>query len=149
MYCPRDLREAPPWPAARQETEARIRVEHVPIRIVLIEDNDVFREALELLLTLNGEIEVVESQAHGGSVVEICRRLSPDVVLVDYRLPGLDGVQITRTLREHCPSVAVVALTAAAGEREIQAMLDAGAVACVRKDEPLDAITDAVRAAVS
>jgi DNA-binding NarL/FixJ family response regulator len=121
----------------------------VPIRIVLIEDNDVFREALELLLTLNGEIEVVESQAHGANAVEICRKLSPDVLLVDYRLPGLDGVQITRAVSEQCPGVAVVALTAAAGEREIQAMLDAGAVACVRKDEPLDAITNAVRAAAN
>ena len=118
-----------------------------PIRVVLIEDNDVFREALELLLTLNGEIEVVGSQAHGANAVEICRKLSPDVVLVDYRLPGLDGVQVTRAVRKHCPAVAVVALTAAAGEREIQALLDAGAVECVSKDQPLDAISAAVRAA--
>jgi DNA-binding NarL/FixJ family response regulator len=121
----------------------------VPIRIVLIEDNDVFREALELLLTLNGEIEVVGSQADGASAVEICRKLVPDVLVVDYRLPGLDGVQVTRAVREHCPTVAVVALTAAAGEREIQALLDAGAVACVRKDQPLDAISGAVRAAAA
>jgi DNA-binding NarL/FixJ family response regulator len=118
-----------------------------PIRIVLIEDNDVFREALELLLTLNGEIEVVGSQSHGASAVEICRKLSPDVLLVDYRMPGLDGVQVTRAVRKHCPAVAVVALTAAAGEREIQALLDAGAVECVSKDQPLDAISAAVRAA--
>jgi DNA-binding NarL/FixJ family response regulator len=124
-------------------------IDGVPIRIVLIEDNDVFREALELLLTLNGEIEVVGSQAHGASAVEICRELSPDVLLVDYRLPGLDGVQVTHAVRKHCPAVAVVALTAAAGEREIQALLDAGAVACVSKDQPLDAITAAVRGAAT
>jgi len=121
----------------------------VPIRIVLIEDNDVFREALELLLTLNGEIEVVGAAASGSRAVDLCRELSPDVLLVDYRLPGLDGVQVTRTVRKHCPAVAVVALTAAAGEREIKAMLDAGATACIRKDEPLDAISAAVRAAAA
>ena len=121
----------------------------MPIRIVLIEDNDVFREALELLLTIGGEIEVVGAEAHGASAVEICRKLSPDVVLVDYRLPGLDGVEVTRAVRKHCPAVAVVALTAAAGDREIQAMLDAGAVACVRKDQPLEEISEAVRAAAA
>jgi DNA-binding NarL/FixJ family response regulator len=119
----------------------------VPIRVVLIEDNDVFREALELLLTLNGEIEVVGAAASGSPAVDLCRELSPDVLLVDYRLPDLDGVQVTRTVREHCPEVAVVALTAAAGEREIKAMLDAGAVAFVRKDQPFEAISEAVRAA--
>lgn len=119
----------------------------MPTRVVLIEDNDVFREALELLLTLRGEIEIVGSEADGARAVELCRELSPDVLLVDYRLPGLDGVQVTRSVRRRCPQVAVVALTAAAGEREIQALLEAGADACVRKDEPLDAIAEAVRAA--
>ena len=85
-------------------------IERVPIRIVLIEDNDVFREALELLLTLTGEIEVVGAAASGSRAVDLCRELSPDVLLVDYRLPGLDGVQVIRTVRKHCPAVAVVAL---------------------------------------
>jgi DNA-binding NarL/FixJ family response regulator len=121
----------------------------VSIRVVLIEDNDVFREALELLLTLNGEIEVVGAAASGSPAVDLCRELAPDVLLVDYRLPDLDGVQVTRNVREHCPEVAVVALTAAAGEREVKAMLDAGAVAFVRKDQPLEAISEAVRAAAA
>jgi DNA-binding NarL/FixJ family response regulator len=118
-----------------------------PVRVLLIEDNDVFRQALEVLLTLRGEIEIAASEADGTRAAELCAELSPDVLLVDYRLPGLDGVQITRLVHERCPKVAIVALTAAAGDREIQAMLEAGAVAYVRKDEPLDAIVEAVRAA--
>jgi DNA-binding NarL/FixJ family response regulator len=121
----------------------------VAIRVVLIEDNDVFRQALEMLLALRGEIEIAASESDGSRAVELCAELSPDVLLVDYRLPGLDGVQITRAVHGRCPEVAIVALTAAAGEREIQAMLDAGAVACVRKDEPLDAIAEAIRAAAA
>jgi DNA-binding NarL/FixJ family response regulator len=121
----------------------------VAIRVVLIEDNDVFRQALETLLALRGEIEIAASEPDGSRAVELCAELSPDVLLVDYRLPGLDGVQITRAVHARCPEVAIVALTAAAGEREIQAMLDAGAVACVRKDEPLDAIAEAIRAAAA
>jgi DNA-binding NarL/FixJ family response regulator len=54
---------------------------------------------------------------------------------------------VTRALRLECPGVAIVALTAAAGNREMQAMLDAGAATCIRKDEPLDSIAQAVRAA--
>ena len=121
----------------------------MPIRVVLIEDNDVFRQALELLLTLRGEIEIAASEPDGTRAAELCTELSPDVLLVDYRLPGLDGVQVTRLVRERCPKVAIVALTAAAGDREIQALLEAGAVACVRKDESLDAIAEAVRAAAA
>jgi DNA-binding NarL/FixJ family response regulator len=117
------------------------------IRVVLIEDNEVFRQALKMLLGLNHEIEVVGTRPDGAEAVEICRELRPDVMLVDYRLPGLDGVQVTRLVHRKCPEVSIVALTAAAGEREVEAMLDAGAVACVRKDEPLDAIVDAIRAA--
>jgi DNA-binding NarL/FixJ family response regulator len=116
----------------------------VPIRVVLIEDNDVFRHALELLLALGGEIEIVAAETSGDAGVERCAELGPDVVLVDYRLPGLDGVQVTRLVRERCPGVAVVALTAAAESREQEALLEAGAFACIRKDQPLDAIVAAV-----
>jgi DNA-binding NarL/FixJ family response regulator len=115
------------------------------VRILLIEDNDVFRTALEVLLTLGGDIEIAGSEPDGNDVVDRCREVEPDVVLVDYRLPGLDGVQVTRLVRENAPGVAVVALTAAAGKREIEALLDAGAVACIGKDRPLDEIVETVR----
>jgi DNA-binding NarL/FixJ family response regulator len=117
------------------------------IRVVLIEDNDVFRQALELL-SLHG-IDIVGSEPDGSRAAELCAELVPDVILVDYRLPVLDGVEVTRAVHDRCPGVAIVALTAAAEEREIQAMLDAGAVDCVRKDEPLDVIAAAVRAAAA
>jgi DNA-binding NarL/FixJ family response regulator len=117
------------------------------VRVLLIDDNDVFRHALEVLLTLGGDIEIAGSDPRGDKVVERCAEVRPDVVLVDYRLPGLDGVQITRLVHEHRPEVAVVALTAAAGEREVEALLHAGAVACIGKDQPLDTIVEAVRSA--
>jgi DNA-binding NarL/FixJ family response regulator len=117
------------------------------IRVVVVEDNDVFRNALEVLLTLGGEIEVVASEADGERIVERCTELAPDVLIVDYRLPGLDGVQVTRLVRERCPGVAVVALTAAAEAKEREALIEAGASACIGKDRPLDEIIDAVREA--
>jgi two-component system, NarL family, response regulator DesR len=117
------------------------------IRVALVEDNDVFREALELLLGLRPEIEIVAALADGHDVVEICRELKPDVVVMDYRLPGLDGVKATEALVAACPDTAVVALTASANARERGALIEAGAVACLTKDEPLDEIVDAIHRA--
>lgn len=118
-----------------------------PVRVALVEDNKVFREALELLLGLRSDIEVVASAEDGTKVVELCREHSPDVVVMDYRLPALDGVQATRALREACPEVAVVCLTASANLREVDALYAAGAVACLTKDEPLDEIVAAIKKA--
>jgi DNA-binding NarL/FixJ family response regulator len=92
-------------------------------------------------------VEIVAAEPDGTRAAELCDELEPEVLLVDYRLPELDGVQVTRLVRERCPGVAVVALTAAADAREIRALMDAGAVACVRKDEPLEALVAALRAA--
>jgi DNA-binding NarL/FixJ family response regulator len=119
-----------------------------PIRIVLVEDNDVFREALELLLGLRSDVEIVAAVGDGESAVAAARRTVPDVVLMDYRLPGLDGVEATRAVRESCPDVAVVCLTGAADTRERDALLDAGAVRCLTKDQELDDIVRAIQEAV-
>jgi DNA-binding NarL/FixJ family response regulator len=66
------------------------------------------------------------------------------VLLIDYRLPGADGIQITQAVRKACPEVAVVCLTASANVREIEALYAAGAVACLLKDASLDAIVEAI-----
>src|SRR5919199_210325 len=119
------------------------------IRIVLVEDNDVFRGALELLLGLRSDVEVVAAVGDGGAAVEAAQLTRPDVVLMDYRLPGLDGVEATRAVRESCPGVAVVCLTASAHLREIDALYEAGAVACLTKDQELDQIVAAIHDAVA
>ena len=106
-----------------------------PIRLVLVEDNQVFREALELLLGLQSDIEVVASVGDGSSAAEIVRKHKPDVV------------QATRAVREAYPDVAVVCLTASANLREVDALYEAGAVACLSKDQELDEIVDAIRQA--
>jgi len=119
-----------------------------PIRILLVEDNEVFREALELLLGMRGDVEVVAAVGDGAAAVPACQEHRPDVVLMDYRLPGLDGVQATAALRETCPDTAVVCLTASANTREIEALYQAGAIACLTKDQELDSIVDAIRSAI-
>ena len=118
-----------------------------PIRLLLVEDNEVFREALELLLALRSDIEVVASVSDGSAAAEAARAHQPDVVLMDYRLPGIDGVQATRAVRAAAPDVAVVCLTASANLREVDALFEAGVVACLSKDQELDEIVAAIRRA--
>ena len=118
-----------------------------PIRILLVEDNKVFREALELLLGLRADIEIVAAVGDGSEAVPAAQQYRPDVVLMDYRLPGLDGVQATAAVRAACPDVAVVCLTASANAREIEALYEAGAAACLTKDQELDDIVDAIKRA--
>jgi DNA-binding NarL/FixJ family response regulator len=118
-----------------------------PIRILLVEDNEVFREALELLLGLRSDIEVVASVADGTEAMPACREHDPDVVVMDFRLPGLDGVQATAAVLEACPEARVICLTGAADEREVEALYEAGAVACLRKDQELDEIVAAIQRA--
>jgi DNA-binding NarL/FixJ family response regulator len=119
-----------------------------PVRLVLVEDNDVFREALELLLGVRSDIEIVGAARDGHEAVALCRQEQPDVVLLDYRLPGLDGVQAALAIRDACPGSAIVCLTASANARETEALYEAGAVECLTKDRELDEIAAAVQRAV-
>ena len=120
-----------------------------PIRIVIVEDNKVFREALELLLGLRSDLLVVATVADGEEAVPSCKEHKPQVALMDYRLPGLDGVEATRALKLACPEVAVVALTASANREEMKALRDAGAVACLTKDQELEEIVAAIHDAAA
>jgi DNA-binding NarL/FixJ family response regulator len=118
-----------------------------PIRVLLVEDNDVFRQALELLLELQDGLEVVGAVADGADAVRACNTLQPHVAVMDFRLPGMDGVETTLALARECPTVAVVCLTASASPRELDALMAAGAVDCLRKDQELEEIVAAVRSA--
>ena len=119
------------------------------IRILLVEDNDVFRSALELLLGLQDGFEVVGAVGDGRRAAPACRELAPDVVVMDYRLPGIDGVEATAAVRQACPTTKVVCLTASADTLEVSALQAAGAVACLRKDQALGEIVDAIRSAAA
>lgn len=119
------------------------------VGVVLVEDNNVFRETLELLLGLRGDIEVVGSVATGAEAIESCARLKPDVALVDYRMPGLDGVETTFGILEASPRTRVICLTASITVKDAGLVLAAGAVACVTKDEELDRIVAAIHEAAA
>jgi DNA-binding NarL/FixJ family response regulator len=120
-----------------------------PIGVVLVEDNELFRESLELMLEATPDIRVVASVPDGEAALDLCPQVDPDVVLVDYRLPGLDGVETTAGIRSRCPRAAVVVLTATVESGEAAALFEAGAVACLTKDRDLEEIVGAIRNAAN
>lgn len=117
-----------------------------PIRVLLVEDNDVYRDSLVFLLGMRTGLEVVSAVRDGASALRAYREHEPDVVVLDYRLPDVDGASVAADIRGHRREAAVIFLSASAGADEYDAASSAGA-ALVRKDEGIDALVRAVRAA--
>jgi DNA-binding NarL/FixJ family response regulator len=112
-----------------------------------VEDNDVYRESLELLLGLEDGLEVVGSVGDGADAADACARSRAEVVLMDFRLPGLDGAAATAALRAECPRAAVVCLTAEATAEDRRAVLAAGAVGLVEKSQPVEELAATIKRA--
>ena len=120
-----------------------------PIRVLLADDQRVVRDGLTLLLGLLPGIEVLDAACDGAQAVELARRLRPDVVLMDLRMPRCDGVEATRRLREREPGVKVIVLTTYADDRSVIDALRAGARGYLTKDAGADEIRRALEQVVS
>ena len=116
------------------------------VRVLLVEDNEVYRSSLELLLGLQPGLEVVGVVGSGDEAAGAAASLDADVVLMDYRLPGIDGAAATRAVIASS-GAAVLCLTAEATPDERAEVLDAGAVGLVEKGGPIDALAHAIREA--
>jgi signal transduction histidine kinase len=117
-----------------------------PLRVLVVDDNDGFRGSLAALLC-GEDLEVVGEAANGAEAIERAQELSPDVVLMDIRMPGMDGIEATRRLKALHPSLEIVALTGLEEQRAVRDMLVAGAAGYVLKDSDGDQIVHAVRRA--
>ena len=118
-----------------------------PIRVLLVDDHDLFRVGLASMLAASRDIEVAAQASNGKMAVRLARELRPDVVLMDMRLPDLDGAAATREILKHDESVRIVMLTVIAGEADVVAAVGAGACGYLLKDSPVEDVVAAVRAA--
>jgi DNA-binding NarL/FixJ family response regulator len=118
------------------------------IRVLVADDQRVVREGLVLLLELLGGIEVVGAAADGEQAMALAADLRPDVVLMDLRMPRLDGVAATRRLRERDPGVRVIALTTYDDEHSVMEAVRAGARGYLTKDARAEEIRQALEAVV-
>jgi DNA-binding NarL/FixJ family response regulator len=116
------------------------------IRVVVADDQRVVRDGLVLLLGLLENIEVVAAAGDGAEAVELAERHDADVVLMDLRMPVLDGVQATRVLAERRPGTRVLVLTTHADDESLFPALRAGARGYLTKDTSADDLERAIRA---
>ncbi|MEO3827833.1 response regulator transcription factor [Actinomadura sp. B10D3] len=115
-------------------------------RILVVDDQTVVREGLVLLLELLPGIEVAGACGDGEQAIAMVDELRPDVVLMDLRMPRVDGVEATRRIKEAHPDVGIVVLTTYADDESIFAALRAGARGYLTKDADADEIARAVTA---
>jgi DNA-binding NarL/FixJ family response regulator len=120
-----------------------------PTRIVVADDQRVVREGLAMLLRLLPGIEVVGTARDGEEALALVEELTPDVVLMDLRMPRCDGVEATRRLRERGSATRVVVLTTYADDRSVVDALQAGARGFLTKDAGAEEIQQAIAAVVS
>lgn len=113
------------------------------VRVLVVDDNDGFRESLLSLLEA-GELDVVGEAASGLQALEVVEHVRPDVVLMDVRMPGLDGIETTRRLKAAHPELGVVALSGHEDQDIVRDMLVAGANGYVLKDSDGDEILSAI-----
>lgn len=115
------------------------------IRVLIADDQTVVREGLEMLLGLSPGVEVVGAAADGEEAVRLTAERSPDVVLMDLRMPRCDGVEATRRITSQYPSTRVVVLTTYADDESIFGALEAGARGYLTKDASAPEIQRAIR----
>ena len=117
------------------------------VRVMLVDDQALFREGLRTLLSVVPGIEVLGEAANGEAAVQQVRRLRPQVVLMDLRMPVLNGVEATRRLRTEAPEARVIVLTTFDDDEDVFDALRAGAVGYLLKDATRDKLVEAIRSA--
>ncbi len=105
-----------------------------PARLFIVDDHELARASLRLLLSGEPDLEVVGEGAHGQEALARCRQLLPDLVLMDLRMPIMDGITATRLIRQACPATKVLILTVAESPEQLAQAEQAGAAGSVFKD---------------
>lgn len=115
------------------------------IRVLIADDHSMVREGLKVFLSEQADLEVVGEASDGAGALEQCRRLEPDVVLMDVLMPVMDGADATAKIKEECPDVQVIALTSFVDEGLVQRVLDGGAISYLLKDARPEKLAQAIR----
>jgi len=116
------------------------------VRVLIADDQTLFREGIKDLLENEKIIEVIGEAADGHEVVRLARKLKPDVILMDIKLPGLDGVAATRLIRKECPQTNVLILSSFEDEAHVMESIQAGANGYLSKMLPAAELVNALKA---
>ena len=115
------------------------------ISLLLVDDQDIFRQGLAALLSVESDLEVVGEARNGQEAIELAKTLQPDVILMDVRMPVCDGVQATREIHQYYPWIRILVLTTFDDDEYILQSLQVGALGYLLKRTPSQDIAAAIR----
>lgn len=119
------------------------------MKVIICDDQALIRDGLEMLLKLEKDIEVVGQVQDGGEAVDLVKKAQPDLVLMDLKMPGLNGIEATRQIRAHYPQVKVLVLTTYDDDEWVFDAIQAGASGYLLKDTPREEVIKAVKGTVA
>jgi DNA-binding NarL/FixJ family response regulator len=122
---------------------------HGPARLLIVDDHDLVRAGLRDLLADEADIQVIDEAKDGREAEELCRRLRPELILMDVRMPWVDGLEATRRIKETHPGIGVLMLTMHESSDYLLEALKAGAAGYVLKDSPREVLLTAIRGVLS
>ncbi len=127
------------------EGEAQASTRNGSARLVIADDHDLVRDGYQRMLSREPDLEVVGEASNGREAVEFCRKLRPDLVLMDVRMPEMDGLEATRRIKEELPTTSVLVVTTYDNPDYLFEAVEAGAAGYVLKDAPKRQLLNAVR----
>lgn len=118
------------------------------IKVLIADDQELIRQSLKIVLSANKDIEIVGTACNGNEVVESVRKYKPDVILMDVRMPEMDGVQCTKVIKESYPNIKIIVLTTFDDDEYIFNALKYGASGYLLKGVSMDELVRADRKSV-
>ena len=118
------------------------------MKVIICDDQDIVRDGLELLLKLEADIDIVGIATDGAEAVEMALQRKPDLVLMDLKMPVMNGVDATREIKAKCPGVKVLVLTTFSTDDWVFDAIRAGASGYILKDTPREGVLNAIRGTV-
>ena len=118
-----------------------------PIRVLIVDDHAMLRKGLAAFLLVKPDLELAGEASNGEEALHLCEQLQPDVVLMDLKMPKLDGVAATRAIKQRYPHIQVIALTSFQEKELVQEAIRAGATSYLLKNVSADDLAETIRAA--
>src|SRR5215213_7281547 len=114
-------------------------------RVIVVDDHDLLRESLRSMLECEGDLQIVDEAKDGQEAIELCRLHRPDLVLMDVRMPKVNGLEATQMIKDELPTTKVLLTSASENSVWISEAVKAGADGYVLKLSPVQELTDAIR----
>lgn len=123
--------------------------ERIPIKVLVVDDHPVVRDGLKNMFMVFDDLELIGEAESGDEALAFCQQHTPDVILMDILMPGMNGIQATRAILGQHPQVKIIVLTSYPKDDLVQESLEAGAIGYMLKNAQIDDLADSIRAAIS